>query len=124
MPNNSPKIVVDRNLVTQHKLFRIGTRLITEEYLYYRYSLDSDGYKWIPEDLWDKILPEWGSFILETTSCLRSWKMPNVSSKTVAVAFRIPVEVYNILLRRSGKQRVKISAYLAKRVEYDTLRKH
>ena len=50
--------------------------------------------------------------------------MPNNSSRTVAVAFRIPVEVYNILLRRSEKKGIKVGNYLAKRVEYDTLRKH
>ena len=50
--------------------------------------------------------------------------MPNNSSRTVAVAFRIPVEVYNILKRRSVNRGIKVSEYLAKRVEYDTLRKH
>jgi len=42
---------------------------------------------------------------------------------TKPVACRVSLKVYNILLRRSGKQGIKISEYLMNRITYDALRK-
>ena len=46
------------------------------------------------------------------------------SATTKVVAFRLPNEVYFVLERRAKKQNITVSAYLKKRVKYDTMRKH
>ena len=50
--------------------------------------------------------------------------MPNTSSKTTPVAFRLPIDVYAIIKRRSDKMGIEVSEYLKRRVSYDTNRKH
>lgn len=52
--------------------------------------------------------------------------MPNISSKTKAIATRIDIEVWNIIERRLKKssQYKNVNEYIRKRIEYDTLRKH
>jgi hypothetical protein len=61
--------------------------------------------------------------------------MPNHSSLTVPVSFRLPVEVYKIAERRvqrmfpgvpldEQQMRYWINQYLKKRITYDILRKH
>ena len=42
-------------------------------------------------------------------------------NKTVPIAFRVPIEVYEVLNRRASG---KVNSYVKKRVIYDTLRKH
>ena len=46
------------------------------------------------------------------------------SSKTVAIAFRVPVDTYGIILRKATKRGMKPSEWLRKRVIYDVSRKH
>lgn len=52
--------------------------------------------------------------------------MPNTSSKTKPIAFRLPVEVIKILERRINRRPErwsKVSEYLKDRISYDALRK-
>lgn len=46
------------------------------------------------------------------------------SHTTKIIAFRLPNEVYSILERKAGKQGIKPSEWLRKRVIYDICRKH
>ena len=48
----------------------------------------------------------------------------NPSKKTVAVSFRMSVEVHTIIARRAKRQGIKVSEYIKRRVSYDTIRKH
>jgi hypothetical protein len=48
----------------------------------------------------------------------------NPSSKTVAVAFRLPIEVYKSINRKALKQGKSVSQRLKDRVIYDETRKH
>ncbi len=50
-------------------------------------------------------------------------KMPNVSSKTKTIAFRLPNDVYNIVERRARKQKIKVSEYLKRHITYDATRR-
>ena len=43
---------------------------------------------------------------------------------TIPIAFRLPKSVYAIINRRAGKQNIKPSEWLRKRVIYDVQRKH
>lgn len=49
--------------------------------------------------------------------------MPNISHKTVPVALRLDLKVYNIIKRRSDKQGLKVGEYLRRFLEYDANRK-
>jgi len=46
------------------------------------------------------------------------------SSKTVAVAFRVPCSVYAIIKKRADRQSKSVGEYLKPRVIYDVSRKH
>ena len=46
------------------------------------------------------------------------------STKTVAVAFRVPIDTCGIILRKATKRSMKPSEWLRKRVIYDVSRKH
>ena len=46
------------------------------------------------------------------------------SSRTKAIAIRIPVGVYDTIARKATKQGMKPSEWLRKRVVYDVQRKH
>jgi len=53
--------------------------------------------------------------------------MPNISHKTKPVAFRIPVDTFEVLERRTKGKRSRwatVNEYLRDRVVYDTSRKH
>ena len=50
--------------------------------------------------------------------------MPNISSKTRVVAFRVRNYVYDIMERRAKKQSKSVGKYMEKRVSYDVTRKH
>jgi len=53
--------------------------------------------------------------------------MPNKSNKTKPVAFRIPIDTFEVLERRVKGKRSKwatVNKYLRDRVVYDTDRKH
>ncbi len=53
--------------------------------------------------------------------------MPNISSKTKVIAFRLPVEIYDTIERRVKSKRSHwntISEYLRERVCYDISRSH
>ena len=52
--------------------------------------------------------------------------MPNVSNRTKIIAFRVPIDVYNVLERRVQGKRNKhdcVNSYVRSRVIYDTLRR-
>jgi len=44
--------VIDINLVTSHKFFPLNSQYIKQDGRVYRYIVDSEGYKWIGEELW------------------------------------------------------------------------
>ena len=47
-----------------------------------------------------------------------------ISHTTEVIAFRLPLDVIAIIKRRAGKQGIKPSEYLRRRVNYDTTRSH
>ena len=49
--------------------------------------------------------------------------MPNTSSKTVAVALRVPTEAYRIIKRRADKRELTIAHYIRRFIEYDAMRR-
>ena len=49
--------------------------------------------------------------------------MPNYSSKTVAIACRVSLTAWTIILRRAQRRGLKVSEYIRERLEYDALRK-
>lgn len=52
--------------------------------------------------------------------------MPNVSSKTKTIAFRVPNEVYDIIRRRIARSKLRwqtVNEYTKDRVIYDAKRK-
>lgn len=50
--------------------------------------------------------------------------MPNTSSKTKVVAYRVLVEVYDIIERRAKNQSKSVGDYMKARAIYDVTRKH
>ena len=49
--------------------------------------------------------------------------MPNISSKTKTIAFRLPMDVIKIIERRAIKKKIKSSEYLRNFVIYDARRR-
>ena len=49
--------------------------------------------------------------------------MPNISHKTVPVAFRLDIKAYTIINKRAEKRGLTVGHYLKGLVEYDALRK-
>lgn len=56
---------VDCNLVTVIKLFPLGTRLVTPETPPLRYTVESEGYKWVSESVWERTLIEISRYFLD-----------------------------------------------------------
>jgi len=46
------------------------------------------------------------------------------SKATKPVAFRVPNEVYNILVRRAKRKRIGLSEYLRRKAVYDATKPH
>ncbi len=48
----------------------------------------------------------------------------SISHSTKPIAFRLPVEVYQVIERKARKQGLKPADWLKRRVAYDVCRKH
>ena len=50
--------------------------------------------------------------------------MPNKSTRTKAVAFRLPNEIYAIVERRAKRKKLRLGEYLRRKTVYEATRPH